>query len=59
MRYSKSLLSLYEQAPNYHANADELAPLTSELELMENTYSDSQLIATGGMKAIYKVFNTK
>ncbi|NQZ56190.1 MAG: protein kinase [Lentisphaeraceae bacterium] len=59
MRYSKSLLSLYDQAPDYQPDADELAPLTSELELMETTYSDSELIATGGMKAIYKVFNTK
>ena len=57
MEISDSFRSLYDDAKAYQLELDEVAPLTCELNQIAAEYKDKKLIATGGMKAIYKVFS--
>ncbi|MDD7985214.1 serine/threonine-protein kinase [Lentisphaera marina] len=58
MNFPDSLRSMYDDAKDYQLELDELAPLSCELKQIDVEYTEKELIATGGMKSIYKVFSS-
>jgi len=58
MEFPDSFRSMYEDARDYQLDLDEVAPLTCELKQVDVEYKDKELIAIGGVKAIYKVFSS-
>jgi serine/threonine protein kinase len=49
-------LSLYEESEDYEEGVTVSSPLCDQLPITADEYSQEVLIATGGMKKIYKVF---
>lgn len=58
MDFPDSFRDMYDDAKDYQLEIDEQAPLVCELKKIDVEYKDKELIATGGMKAIYKVFSS-
>ena len=56
MSYHDSLRSLYNDAKDYQLEIEEITPLSCELNNIDVEYSEKKLIASGGVKSIYKVF---
>ncbi|MCH2205541.1 MAG: serine/threonine protein kinase [Lentisphaerales bacterium] len=55
---SDNLLDLFDMALDESSEEEQLSPLYSTLEIIEKRYLDPELINSGGMKKIYKVFDS-
>ena len=50
-------LAIYDESDNFEPSPAEQSPLCEQLARVTEAYNDEELIATGGMKSISKVFS--